>query len=65
MARAEYDFSASSEEEISLRAGDMLNLAPKGESSLFSKWFTQLRMLGHSYDDRITMIEDFVHISHS
>lgn len=34
VARAEYDFSAASEEEISLRAGDMLNLAPKGESSL-------------------------------
>lgn len=32
VARAEYDFSASSEEEISLRTGDMLNLAPKGES---------------------------------
>lgn len=29
VARAEYDFSAASEEEISLRAGDMLNLAPK------------------------------------
>lgn len=34
VARAEYDFSAASEEEISVRAGDMLNLAPKGESSL-------------------------------
>lgn len=33
VARAEYDFSAASEEEISLRAGDMLNLAPKGEST--------------------------------
>lgn len=31
VARAEYNFSAASEEEISLRAGDMLNLAPKGE----------------------------------
>ncbi|XP_007576450.1 peroxisome biogenesis factor 13 [Poecilia latipinna] len=29
VARAEYDFTASSEEEVSLRAGDMLNLAPK------------------------------------
>ncbi|XP_017293445.1 peroxisome biogenesis factor 13 isoform X2 [Kryptolebias marmoratus] len=29
VARAEYDFSAASEEEISLRAGDVLNLAPK------------------------------------
>lgn len=33
VARAEYDFSAASEEEISMRAGDMLNLAPKGEHS--------------------------------
>lgn len=32
VARAEYDFAASTEEEISLRAGDMLNLAPKGET---------------------------------
>lgn len=31
VARAEYDFSAASEEEISLRAGDLMNLAPKGE----------------------------------
>ena len=31
VARAEYDFIAASEEEISLRAGDMLNLAPKGD----------------------------------
>ncbi|XP_052001704.1 peroxisomal membrane protein PEX13-like [Xyrauchen texanus] len=29
VARAEYDFTATSEEEISLQAGDMLNLAPK------------------------------------
>lgn len=29
VARAEFDFTAASEEEISLRAGDMLNLAPK------------------------------------
>lgn len=35
MARAEYDFSAASEEEISLRAGDMLNLAPKGEAFVY------------------------------
>lgn len=34
VARAEYDFSAASEEEISLRAGDLINLAPKGETSL-------------------------------
>lgn len=31
VARAEYDFTAASEEEISVRAGDMLNLAPKGQ----------------------------------
>lgn len=31
VARAEYDFTAASEEEISLQAGDMLNLAPKGK----------------------------------
>lgn len=36
VARAEYDFSAASEEEISVRAGDMLNLAPKGEISLMN-----------------------------
>lgn len=35
VARAEYDFTASSEEEISLQAGDMLNLAPKGKIMLF------------------------------
>ncbi|XP_055018980.1 peroxisome biogenesis factor 13 isoform X2 [Boleophthalmus pectinirostris] len=29
VARAEFDFTAASEEEISMRAGDMLNLAPK------------------------------------
>lgn len=33
MARAEYDFTAASEEEISVRSGDMLNLAPKGETA--------------------------------
>jgi hypothetical protein len=31
VARAEYDFTAASEEELSLNAGDMLNLAPKGK----------------------------------
>lgn len=31
VARAEYDFTAASEEELSLQAGDMLNLAPKGK----------------------------------
>ncbi|KAM9355010.1 peroxisomal membrane protein PEX13-like [Pholidichthys leucotaenia] len=33
VARAEYDFTAASQEEISVRAGAMLNLAPRGESS--------------------------------
>lgn len=33
VARAEYDFAAASEEEISVQHGDMLNLAPKGERS--------------------------------
>lgn len=32
VARAEYDFTAASEEELSLNAGDMLNLAPKGKT---------------------------------
>lgn len=31
VARAEYDFTAASEEEISVQTGDMLNLAPKGK----------------------------------
>jgi len=39
VARAEYDFLAASEGEISVRAGDMLNLAPKGEGSLSDCWF--------------------------
>lgn len=34
VARAEYDFTAASEEEISLQAGDMLNLAPKGKQNI-------------------------------
>lgn len=38
VARAEYDFSAASEEEISLRAGDMLNLAPKEHQSRVRGW---------------------------
>ncbi|XP_044229447.1 peroxisome biogenesis factor 13 [Thunnus albacares] len=38
VARAEYDFSASSEEEISLRAGDMLNLAPKEQQPRVRGW---------------------------
>lgn len=29
VARAEYDFTAASQEELSMRAGEMLNLAPK------------------------------------
>lgn len=36
VARAEYSFSAASEEEISLRAGDLINLAPKGDILLLS-----------------------------
>lgn len=31
VARAEFDFTAASEEEISFQTGDMLNLAPKGK----------------------------------
>lgn len=31
VARVEYDFTSASEEEISVQAGDMLNLAPKGK----------------------------------
>ncbi|XP_035982054.1 peroxisome biogenesis factor 13 isoform X1 [Fundulus heteroclitus] len=38
VARAEYDFSASSEEEVSLRAGDMLNLAPKEQQPRVRGW---------------------------
>lgn len=38
VARAEYDFSASSEEEISLRAGDMINLAPKEQQPRVRGW---------------------------
>ncbi|CAL8255266.1 unnamed protein product [Lota lota] len=38
VARAEYDFSAASEEEISLRAGDMLNLAPKEHQPRVRGW---------------------------
>lgn len=36
VARAEYDFNAVSDEEISFRAGDMLNLALKGNKSWIS-----------------------------
>lgn len=31
VARAEYDFTAASQEELSMQAGEMLNLAPKGD----------------------------------
>lgn len=34
VGRAEYDFNAVSEEEISFRAGEMLKLAPKGKMVL-------------------------------
>ena len=34
VAKAEYDFTAASEEEVSMQAGDMLNLAPKGETTI-------------------------------
>ncbi|XP_054456364.1 peroxisome biogenesis factor 13 [Anoplopoma fimbria] len=38
VARAEYDFLAASEEEISMRAGDMLNLAPKEQQPKVRGW---------------------------
>lgn len=38
VARAEFDFTAASEEEISLRAGDMLNLAPKEQQPRVRGW---------------------------
>ncbi|MGH0137236.1 UNVERIFIED_CONTAM: hypothetical protein FKN15_063066 [Acipenser sinensis] len=38
VARAEYDFSAASEEEISVCAGDMLNLAPKEQQPRVRGW---------------------------
>ncbi|MBN3304820.1 PEX13 protein, partial [Amia calva] len=38
VARAEYDFNATSEEEISIRAGDMLNLAPKEQQPKLRGW---------------------------
>ncbi|XP_073338650.1 peroxisome biogenesis factor 13 [Pagrus major] len=38
VARAEYDFSAASEEEISVRSGDMLNLAPKEQQPRVRGW---------------------------
>lgn len=51
VARAEYDFSAASEEEISLRAGDLINLAPKGDISLLS--FTVIIRVGVTLFDMI------------
>lgn len=38
VARAEFDFSAASDEEISLRAGDMINLAPKEQQPRVRGW---------------------------
>ncbi|KAM4607978.1 peroxisome biogenesis factor 13 [Polymixia lowei] len=38
VARAEYDFTAASEEEISLQAGDMINLAPKEQQPRVRGW---------------------------
>lgn len=38
VARAEYDFTAASEEEISIQTGDMLNLAPKEQQPRVRGW---------------------------
>ncbi|KAL2083176.1 hypothetical protein ACEWY4_020949 [Coilia grayii] len=38
VARAEYDFVAASEEEISFQTGDMLNLAPKEQQPRIRGW---------------------------
>ncbi|XP_052009828.1 peroxisome biogenesis factor 13 [Xyrauchen texanus] len=38
VAQAEYDFTASSEEEISLQTGDMVNLAPKEQQPRVRGW---------------------------
>ncbi|XP_034408633.1 peroxisome biogenesis factor 13 [Cyclopterus lumpus] len=38
VARAEYDFLAASKEEISVRAGDMLNLAPREHQPKVRGW---------------------------
>ncbi|XP_028845338.1 peroxisome biogenesis factor 13 [Denticeps clupeoides] len=38
VARAEYDFTAASEEEISVQAGEMLNLAPKEQQPRVRGW---------------------------
>lgn len=37
VARAEYDFDSDRMDEISFRAGDLLNLAPKGIVSDFNE----------------------------
>ncbi|XP_069810594.1 peroxisome biogenesis factor 13 [Dendropsophus ebraccatus] len=38
VGRAEYDFTATSDEEISFRAGDLLNLAPKEQQPKVRGW---------------------------
>ncbi|XP_012675374.2 peroxisomal membrane protein PEX13 [Clupea harengus] len=38
VARAEFDFTAASEEEMSCQAGDMLNLAPKEQQPRIRGW---------------------------
>ncbi|XP_075059963.1 peroxisome biogenesis factor 13 [Mixophyes fleayi] len=38
VGRTEYDFTATSEEEISFRAGDLLNLAPKEQQPKIRGW---------------------------
>uniref|UniRef100_H3AE44 Peroxisomal membrane protein PEX13 n=1 Tax=Latimeria chalumnae TaxID=7897 RepID=H3AE44_LATCH len=43
VARAEYDFSATSDDEISFRAGDMLNLAPREQQSKVCGWLLASR----------------------
>ncbi|XP_008935055.1 PREDICTED: peroxisome biogenesis factor 13, partial [Merops nubicus] len=48
VGRAEYDFSALSEEEISFRAGDMLKLAPKEQQPKIRGWLLA------SYDGQTT-----------
>ncbi|NWV07960.1 PEX13 protein, partial [Ptilonorhynchus violaceus] len=48
VGRAEYDFNALSEEEISFRAGDMLRLAPKEQQPKIRGWLLA------SYDGQTT-----------
>lgn len=43
VGRAEYDFNALSEEEISFRAGDMLKLAPKGKLLFFFVFLSHVK----------------------